>query len=135
MNNHPYTYYPPTYQPLNQNRRETQQVPSSKTIVHHEPIHVGNIPSQPINLGNIPSQPINPEINEFGFYPHPDEVDTRQFGFGRRRRPGYGRPGFGRPGFGGGFFGPFLLGSLAGATITRPYYPYPYYPYYPYPYY
>lgn len=128
MNNSPYSYHTPAYDPNSNSFRESiqyQQAPSSKTIIHHEPIHVGSIPSQPIiNL--------NPGHPGHDFGNNLDDNDTRQFIVGRGR---WGRPGFRRPFYGGGFAAPFLLGSLAGAALTRPIYPYYPYPYYPYPYY
>ena len=52
-----------------------------------------------------------------------NELQSRQFGFGRRP--------FGFGGFPLGFLG----GLAAGALISQPYYPYyPSYPYYPYGY-
>ena len=59
------------------------------------------------------------EWSEEGYLMH-HELESRQFGFGRRP--------FGLGGFPLGFLG----GLAAGALISQPYYPYyPPYPYYP----
>lgn len=124
MNNNPYNYHIPAYDP--QNSSSFRQIPqyqnqesTSKTVVYHEPTYVVSGPTQ-----------YNPS---YDFSSIASDNETRQF-VGRGR---WGRPGWGRPIYGGGFIAPFLLGSLTGATLTRP--PYPYYPYpyysYPYPYY